>query len=257
MDAMPLFELAHLTWEVIGGIDRERAVVILPLGAIEAHGPHLPLATDVIIAEAMARVGAERLSARGMDVLLLPTLAYAPAPFAADFPGTLSFSPDAITELVAGLAESLGRHDFDLMALANGHLDPTHLGGIRAGVAAAHRDTQVRVVFPDVTQRPWASRLTAEFKSGACHAGRYETSIIMALQPDLVLEEVRRRLPPNARSLSSAIEAGQKSFVEAGGPRAYFGYPGEATAKEGRNTVALLGGILEEAVMIELARSAG
>jgi creatinine amidohydrolase len=253
---MPLRELAYLTWEEVGGIDRERAVAILPLGAIEAHGPHLPLATDVIIAEAMARTGAERLSARGMDVLLLPTLAYAPAPFAADFPGTLSFQPDAIGTLIRGVAESLGRHDFDLLALANAHLDPTHLEAIRAGVQAAHQATHVRLVFPDVTQRPWVSRLTAEFKSGACHAGRYETSIIMALQPDLVQEEVRQRLPPNARSLSAAIVAGQKSFVEAGGPRAYFGYPGEATAKEGRSTVAALGAILEEAVMIELARSA-
>lgn len=254
---MPLYELAHLSWEVVGGIDRERAVAILPLGAIEAHGPHLPLATDVIIAEAMARTAAGRLSARGMDVLLLPTLTYAPAPFAADFPGTLSVAPDAVTALVLGVAESLSRHDFDLLALANAHLDPAHVGGIRAGVAAAHQRTPVRVVFPDVTRRPWVSRLTPEFKSGACHAGRYETSIIMALQPDLVQEEMRRSLPPNARSLSAAIEAGQTSFVEAGGPRAYFGYPGEATAQEGRATVALLGGILEEAVMIELARSAG
>ena len=253
---MPLLELAHLTWEEVGGIDRERAVAILPLGAIEAHGPHLPLATDVIIAEAMARAGAGRLSARGMDVLLLPTLPYAPAPFAADFPGTLSFQPEAVATLIHGVAESLGRHDFDLLALANAHLDPTHLAAIRAGVQAAHQATHVRLVFPDVTRRPWASRLTAEFKSGACHAGRYETSIIMALQPDLVQEEVRQRLPPNARSLSAGIEAGQKSFVEAGGPRAYFGYPGEATPKEGRATVAALGAILEEAVMIELARSA-
>lgn len=254
---MPLHELAYLTWELIGSIDRERAVAVLPLGAIEAHGPHLPLATDVIIAEAMARTGAERLSKRGMDVLLLPTLAYAPAPFAADFPGTLSLPPEALTALIAGLAESLGRHDFGLLALANAHLDPTHLAAVRAAVQAAHQSTEVRMVFPDVTRRPWASRLTAEFKSGACHAGRYETSIIMALQPDLVQEEVRERLPPNARSLSAAIEVGQKSFVEAGGPRAYFGYPGEATAKEGRSTISLLGGILEEAVMIELARSAG
>jgi creatinine amidohydrolase len=254
---MPLRELAYLTWEEVGALDRERAVAILPLGAIEAHGPHLPLATDVIIAEAMARTGAERLSARGMDVLLLPAMAYAPAPFAADFPGTLSAQSEAVATVIQGVAESLGRHDFDLLALANAHLDPTHLGAIRAGVEAAHQATRLRLVFPDVTQRPWVSRLTAEFKSGACHAGRYETSIIMALQPDLVQEDVRQRLPPNARSLSTAIAAGQKSFVEAGGPRAYFGYPGEATAKEGRSTVAALGAILEEAVMIELARSAG
>ena len=79
----------------------------------------------------------------------------------------------------------------------------------------------------------------------------------MAIRPDLVHEEIRQRLPPNAKSLSAAIAAGQKSFVEAGGPRAYFGYPSEATPEEGHATIAALGAILEEAVMIELARGAG
>jgi creatinine amidohydrolase len=254
---MPVRELAQLTWQEVGGVDRERGVAVLPIGAIEAHGPHLPLATDVIIAEAMARAGADRLALRGMDVLLLPTLAYTAAPFAADFPGTLSLDPAGVTTALTGVADSLARHDFDLLAIANAHLDPAHLGAVHTGVEQARQTGRVRVVFPDVTQRPWATRLTEEFKSGACHAGRYETSIVMAARPELVREAVQRQLPPNARSLSTAIAAGQKSFVEAGGPRAYFGYPAEATADEGRNTISLLGAILEEAVMIELARSAG
>jgi creatinine amidohydrolase len=253
---MPVRELAQLTWQEVGGVDRERAVAVLPIGALEAHGPHLPLATDVIIAEAMARAGADRLALRGMDVLLLPTLAYTAAPFAADFPGTLSLDPTAVTMTITAVAESLARHDFDLLAIANAHLDPAHLGALSRGVELARQTGRVRVVFPDVTQRPWATRLTEEFKSGACHAGRYETSIVMAARPELVREAVQRQLPPNARSLSTAIAAGQKSFVEAGGPRAYFGYPAEATADEGRSTINLLGAILEEAVMIELARSA-
>ena len=254
---MPLRDLAQLTWQEIGALDRERAVAILPLGALEAHGPHLPVSTDVLIAEAMARTGAEKLSLRGMDVLLLPTLAYTPAPFAADFPGTLTFHPGAITTLVVGVAASLARHDFDLLAIANAHLDPAHLGAVRAGVEEVRRAGRMRIVFPDVTQRPWATRLTPEFKSGACHAGRYETSIVLALRPELVRETLQKQLLPNARSLSAAIAAGKRSFVEAGGPRAYFGYPAEATADEGRDTITALGAILEEAVMIELARGAG
>jgi creatinine amidohydrolase len=254
---MPVRELAQLTWQEVGGTDRERVVAILPIGALEAHGPHLPLATDILIAEAMARTGAEKLSARGMDVLLLPALAYAPAPFAADFPGTLSLDPAAVTAQIVGIADSLSRHDFDLLALANAHLDPAHLGGIRAAVEQIRQDRRMRVAFPDVTQRLWAARLTPEFRSGACHAGRYETSIVMALRPEWVREDVRTKLPPNARSLTTAIAAGQKSFVEAGGPRAYFGSPSEATVDEGRSTVALLGAILEDSVMLELVRSAG
>lgn len=254
---MPVRELAQLTWQEVGGTDRERAVAILPIGALEAHGPHLPIATDVLIAEAMARAGGDKLSNRGMDVLLLPVLAYAPAPFAADFPGTLTMDPAAVTAQIVGIADSLARHDFDLLALANAHLDPAHTGGIRAAIEEIRRNARMRIAFPDVTQKPWATRLTAEFRSGACHAGRYETSIVMALRPEWVHEELRTKLPPNARSLSAAIAAGQKSFVEAGGPRAYFGSPGEATVEEGRSTITMLGAILEESVMLELVRSAG
>ncbi len=105
---MPVRELAQLTWQEVGGVDRERGVAVLPIGALEAHGPHLPLGTDVIIAEAMARAGADRLAVRGMDVLLLPTLAYTAAPFAADFPGTLSLDPTAVTAAITGVARESG-----------------------------------------------------------------------------------------------------------------------------------------------------
>jgi creatinine amidohydrolase len=254
---MPVRELAQLTWQEAGGTDRDRTVVILPVGALEAHGPHLPVATDVWIADAMARTGAEKLAARGMDALLLPALAYTTAPFAADFPGTVSIDPAVVSGQIAGVIDSLARHDFEVLALANAHLDPSHITALQSAVDAARQSKRMRIVFPDVTQKPWALRLTAEFKSGACHAGRYETSLIMAIRPDLVHEDIRQRLPPNAKSLSAAIAAGQKSFVEAGGPRAYFGYPSEATPEEGRATITALGAILEEAVMIELARSVG
>lgn len=254
---MPVRELGQLTWQEAGGSDRDRTVVILPVGALEAHGPHLPVATDVWIAEAMARAGADKLAARGLEVLMLPALTYTTAAFAADFPGTVSIDPAALAGQVAGIADSLSRHDFELLALANAHLDPSHITALQSAVAAARQRGRMRIVFPDVTQKPWALRLTAEFKSGACHAGRYETSLIMAIRPDLVHEQIRQRLPPNAKSLSAAIAAGQKSFVEAGGPRAYFGYPSEATPEEGRTTIAALGAILEESVMIELARSVG
>src|SRR2546425_7048509 len=62
---MPVHELAQLTWEEVRDLDRAHTLVVLPVGAIEAHGPHLPLDTDVVIATAMARAGAKKLAARG------------------------------------------------------------------------------------------------------------------------------------------------------------------------------------------------
>ena len=241
---MPPRALSDLPWTEVAALDRARAVAILPLGAIEAHGPHLPLGTDVIIAEAMAQTGAGLLAARGLEPLILPPLAYTPAPFAAGFPGTLSLGPDTLTGAVRGIAASLARHGIRILALANAHFDPAQVRALRAAAPGA----AATVVFPDLTRRALAARLTPEFRSGACHAGRYETSIVMAARPELVGESART-LPPNPRSLTDAFSAGHRTFETAGGPAAYFGAPAEATAAEGRESIAVLGEILAEAVL--------
>lgn len=240
-----------MTWEEAR--DLRRAVAVLPAGALEAHGPHLPLATDVVIAQAMAREGAARLEALGWDAVLLPPLAYTAAPFAAGFPGTLSIAPATVTALVLDLARELTRHGFAALAIANAHLDPAHLGALAEAVAAAARERLLPVACPDVSRRAWASRLGDEFRSGACHAGRYEGSVVLAERPDLVRDDLRRALAPNPASLVTAIREGKRTFEEAGGARAYFGWPADATAEEGRATAATLGDILAEAVQQALA----
>lgn len=249
---MRVLELAHLTWEDVRELDRATAVAVLPVGAVEAHGPHLPLETDVIIAAAMARAGAAKLAARGHTAVLLPSLAYSAAEFAAGFPGTLSLSGATVTALLLDIARNLTGQGFPLLAIANAHLDPAHLASLAAAVRAAKDERLLTVVCPDVSRKPWASRLTDEFQSGACHAGRYETSMVLAERPELVRDAIRRSLPPNPNSLSRAIRDGKRSFEEAGGPRAYFGYPAEAGVDEGRQTIEVLGGILEDAVLAEL-----
>lgn len=246
---MPVLRLSELTWTEVRDLDRDRLVAILPTGAVEAHGPHLPLATDRIIARAMADDGARRLAGRGLTALLLPPLDYTAAPFAAGFPGTLSVRPETVTALVVDLAAALAGHGVRRLAIANAHLDPAHLGALHAAVAAIAEAGAPEVAFPDLTRKPWALRLGEEFRSGACHAGRFEGSVVLATRADLVREAVRAELPPNPASLSRAIRDGLASFAEAGGPRAYFGDPAAATAEEGRETIAALGAILEEAVL--------
>lgn len=250
---MAVRELAQMTWEELRDLVRGRPVAVLPVGALEAHGPHLPLGTDVIIAEQMARAGAERLAARDRTVVLLPALPFTAAPFAAQFPGTLSCDPHTTAGVVVDIARELTRHGFAALALANAHLDPAHLAALLDAQGRCREAGLLPVVCPDVARRPWAERLSAEFQSGACHAGRFEGSIVLATRPDLVREEIRTALPPNPASLSRAIRAGRRTFEEAGGPRAYFGWPAEATAAEGEATIATLGDILAEAVWSALA----
>ena len=246
--------LAAMTWEEARDAAGPGSVAVLPVGAIEAHGPHLPLETDVIIAQAMARAGAARLAARRSERgRCFRRSTYTAAAFAQGFAGTLSLRPETVTATVLDIAGSLTRHGFGVLAIANAHLDPAHLASLEAAVSAIRRDLGLAVAFPNLAARPWALRLSDEFRSGACHAGQFETSIVLAERPELVRDGIRATLPANPASLSRAIRDGKRSFEEAGGARAYFGYPAQATAEEGRATIDVLGAILDEAVQAELA----
>jgi creatinine amidohydrolase len=250
---MPIRELAAMSYEEVRDLRHGRTIAVLPVGAIEAHGPHLPLATDVVIAEAMARAGAARIEALGGAAVVLPPFVFTAAPFAAGFAGTLSFTPEIVTMLLLDLARELTRQGFAALAVANAHLDPAHLTALAEVVARARDNRFLRVVCPDLTRKPWASRLTEEFKSGACHAGRFETSILLAERPKWVRDPIRKALAPNPASLSDAIRGGARHFEEAGGPRAYFGWPADATSEEGRTSTETLGQILTDAVREALA----
>lgn len=246
---MTMLRLSEMTWTEVRELDRSRVVAILPTGAVEAHGPHLPLVTDRIIAQAMAEEGARGLADHDLTGLLLPPVDYTAAPFGAAFAGTLSVRPETVTALLVDIADALASHQIRHLAIANAHLDPAHLGALYTAVKQIRAAASLTVTFPDIARKPWALRLTDEFKSGACHAGQYEGSVVLAARPDLVRSERSTRLAPNPASLSTAIRAGQTTFEQAGGPEAYFGDPAAATAVEGRETIAILGQILVDAVL--------
>ena len=179
--------------------------------------------------------------------MLLPAVSLAPVPFAAGFPGSLGVSPGTQAAVLRDIGIALVSQGIRRLAIANAHLDPAHLVAIREACTALEQGG-MRIAFPDLTRKPWATRLGDEFRTGACHAGRFETSIVMAEHPELVRPE-HRVLPPNPSSLSDAIRAGIATFEAAGGPRAYFGWPAEASVAEGRALVETLGAILEEAAL--------
>ncbi len=251
MPPVRALRLAELTWTEVEALDFERVVAILPVGAVEAHGPHLPISTDGVISAAMTEAALGRIGENGWRALILPALDYSAAPFAAGFPGTISVAPETITRLIVDIGIALS--GLRCLAIANAHLDPAHLGALHAA-AKELEAVGVAVAFPDLTRKPWALRLTEEFKSGACHAGQFEGSIVLAARPELVRSETLTALEPNPASISDAIRDGKTSFEEAGGPQAYFGEPAAATAEEGRETIRTLGEILAEAVLDRVGR---
>jgi creatinine amidohydrolase len=225
------------------------AVALLPIGSTEPHGPHLPLETDVIISLETARRAAARLTSLGVSAFVLPPVGYSVTDFSKDFAGAIGITRQTSLALVSDICRSALTGGFSAVCLVNSHLEPDHLAALRDAARIVSSETGKPVIFPDKTQRRWAATLTDEFRSGACHAGRYETSLVMSSEPGLVDEEARRRLAPVSISIGRKIKEGAGSFLEAGGDQAYFGDPAAASSEEGESTYDALAAMVETTVM--------
>lgn len=233
MSDLPLVELAALPSPFVEELrNGRRLVAFLPLGALEAHGPHLPLATDAIIAHELASRVAQLVTDQKTIACLLPAMPYAPAEYARAYPGTLSIRPETLRALVVDIAAALEGQKFAGLLLVNGHLEPDHVRNVRKACeeARAHLPT----LAPEWTSAKYRPHLPAEFFTGGAHAGGYETSLVLAAEPGLVDEEARQALLAKPTDLAAAMKGGAKSFTEIpGGERGYFGDPARASAREG------------------------
>lgn len=248
--------LADLSSPELRDLLREGALALLPVGSTEAHGPHLPLDTDVLIAEeTCARAVGPVEAALGLHPVILPALAFSLAEFAGPFPGTLSLRRETFLGFLADLIRSTLSQGFSGLVLVNAHLEPAHRFVLRDAVQAA-RDAGLRVALADPAERRFASRLTEEFQSGSCHAGCYETSLVLAAAPSKVRREAQRSLPPLQLDLVKEIRAGSKSLKDAGAADGYCGAPGEASREEGERSYRLLVDIVVE-VSTELITQGG
>lgn len=230
------------------------AIVLWPVGSTEPHGPHLPLSTDVLIAEENARRAALWLRAEGHFAVIAPSLPYGVTDFAAGFAGAISIPAGALVALLVAGAGRYIADGFEHVCLINHHLEPGQLDALgTAREAVAELYGEASISYPQVISRRWGRRLGDEFKSGACHAGRYEGSLMLATRPDLVDMRIARALPPLDISLSKAIAKGTGNFAEAGMGQAYTGDPGAASAMEGD----LLYAVLAEMVVTEVIEALG
>jgi creatinine amidohydrolase len=244
--------MSEMTWTEVEQAMKDRPVALLPVGATEAHGPHLPVSTDSVIATAMAVRCAAKLKGRGIGALVLPPVNFTVAEFGDSFPGTISLPADTATALVRDLCVVLARK-FRAVAVVNIHVEPQHMESLKNAVEEAKK-AGANVCYTDVTKKRWAERLGDAFLAGD-HAGAFETSLMMAAAPEMVREKARISLPP-MDPLMPALKKGAKTFVEAGGEDAYFGDPTAATADEGDSLLEALSEILTLSVMEHLGSKA-
>lgn len=227
-------------------------VLLLPLGAIEPHGPHAPLGTDPLISRGMCERAASRLAADDeVHVLVLPEVPYGVTRFAAGFAGGVHIGEETLHSLIVDIGAALIGQRLRRILLVNNHFEPAHLVTLRRAAETLNFAYDGRVALLDLVRRRHAQRLTEEFRSGECHAGRYETSLVLADRPELVDQPLMRTLPHVPVSLAAAPS--ETDFRQLGMPDAYCGAPAEATAEEGDETFSILTDLLVEAIR-ELAR---
>lgn len=243
---MAHFEARTLSWPRMKALAEAGAVALLPVGSTEAHGPHLPLCVDVVIAEEVCRRVARRLS---RDVVVFPAVTYSLTDFAAPFSGTVSLEAEVARGLLSGVLRGILHGGFRTIGVINHHLEPAHFRVVHeAGKATQAALPAARVVVVDHRRPPTGPQLGHEFMHGGSHAGRYETSLMLAAAPSLVDDAARRALPSLEIDLPGAIKQGAKNFLECGGHDAYFGAPADATADEGERLFE----ILAEAAALQL-----
>ena len=240
-------DLARLAYPDVDALraDGRRTVILLPLGATEPHGPHAPLETDTLISLGICRRAATRLADDPeVRALVLPPIPYGVTRYGGAFPGGVSIGESTLRALVVEIAGSLAAQGFERMVLVNSHFEPEQVQTLRDAV----EELGPAVRLLDLTRRRNAERLTEEFRSGSCHAGRYETSLVLADRPELVQDERRKALEAKMIDMPAAIAAGQTDFMAMGMDRAYCGAPAEATAEEGERTFETLADMLVELV---------
>ncbi len=187
MSMTPHLLLQEMTREEAGAV-APQALVVFPVGAVEQHGPHLPVGTDYFTVEHVSRAAAAQV-AEQIPVVVAPTLPFGSSHHHLPFGGTMSLSTETYYKLVYELAETLIISGFRRVFIVNGH------GGNHELVQLVARDLTLKYEAHLAAGSYWNIAWDAVAEAGRempgglpGHAGIYETSQILALRPELVHE---------------------------------------------------------------------
>ncbi|MFO1154062.1 MAG: creatininase family protein [Rhodospirillales bacterium] len=240
----------HLTTDEAAGLDPATTVVILPVAAIEQHGPHLPLGTDRIICDAILDAGLARLPPLVGPVLRLPTQGIGCSTEHASYPGTLTLSAEAAVSLWTDIGRHVAAAGLRKLILFNAHGGQVALVDIVA--QRLRREARLLVVRASYFHLPLPDGLLDEAEARfGWHGGTLETSLMLHIAPELVRREHVRRFASAAASIADrhrvlAVEgaAGMGWLAEDLNPAGVTGDAAAATAELGEVLLAHYAGQL-------------
>ena len=236
-------KLAELAGTAVSERLTEESIVVLPTGAIEHHGPHLPLATDALVAEAVATAAVERAAASGLDVWQLPTLTYTKSDEHHWAPGTMWLRAETMLATLVDLGSAVAATPARKLVFLNGH------GGNTALLQVANRELRRRFglstfSMPAGVQSAGTGLAGEPDELGfGIHAGYSETSVVLHLRPDLVdLSLAERNVPEHLAEFRHIGFNGKPVafgwLSDDFGPSGVIGDPTGATAEAGARMFA-------------------
>lgn len=244
MESKNIHRLSEMSWVEVAELDKERTVVFVPLSPIEAHGPHLPLGTDIFAAEDIAVKAAQYLCADNalqIHSVLTPAISLGCSGITADFPGTISLRGSTLYHLVIDICTALAASGFRYIVIANHHLDPVHLKAILEAVEHVAGRCDIRII-ETAGLIAYSGMESEEIRQGQAlgltmgtevHADVRETAYIKYRYPELIKDDPDE-LPAVLIDVKDGLRKGCRTFKEMGAVQGYIGSPAMATAAYGK-----------------------
>jgi creatinine amidohydrolase len=224
----------EMTWPLLEKVERDKTVILAPIAACEQHSRHLPTYTDTILVTAIAEAAEERLPQR---ILLLPTQWFGASSHHLRFGATLSAEVDTHITMICDLLIPLLEDGYQRVLLLNGHggnIDTMHVALRRLQPRYPDR-VLTAASYWEIADKELAALAEGPRKSMG-HACEFETSMIMALRPELVRRDAIQDDPPADEPVLRGlyIASDMKRETDHGA----VGYPERATAERGRAFLA-------------------
>ncbi|WP_458209803.1 creatininase family protein [Haladaptatus sp. NG-SE-30] len=165
------------------------SILVVPIGSLEQHGEHLPVATDTILVDAIVTESANRV-ADDLPILVTPPVWTGYSPHHLPFGGTVTLDNETLRQVLTEIADSALENRFDALLLVNGHGGNASLvDDVTSAIGVAHPDHEILSLTYFELATSFVDDIRESDTGGMAHGGEFETSLLMHLHPDLVRED--------------------------------------------------------------------
>lgn len=263
--------IAELTYPEVAQAAERGAIALWGIGVVEQHGPHLPTGTDIWIPSARLRLVKEMLAAEGKEAIIIPPFYWGVNHVSAAFPASFRVRPEVMIALMVDVMESLYSDGFRQIVLHSGHGDALHNKAIMDAATEAAAKCGIEAVYvaaegmfkrlgfaldhpaalvtsaPFPAQRPGATHIDL-------HAGDWETSLMLAINPEVVNHAAIPDLPPTTLGSEDLAKWRQgHNCAREVTPDGYFGNPAAATVEFGQQEILNEAKLIADAILRRFA----